>query len=771
MGVCANIEKDKRKNIKANNSFYLEGTIQGKEPKEVILKNKENNEDVKGSDPGNINNDNITNQTNNEIVKQSQKSSNANEDEFKKVTPDEDQKSKIKDSKINIKINYDLFDSKKSNNEIINNDKDKDNEIKKSLEGEKNLSSSNKILESKFLTNGNNNSIKENLEDNYKNFDINKEHYLICGDCNYYITHIYSVEFNDELNNFKFTYKCQCKQNENENKEKYLHEIINDKKMCDEHFSTEIKYICETCNKQICEKCKDSNAHLEHDIKQIITNEVIPESIMDSIKDKENNFKGFKIFEKIYDFYKRTRLPDERSRISEISRTNSEENPFKKSNEKNNENNGEIKKEQNEQENNEEKNSENKESKIKDENANEQEIQKKSENDINVKENLNVTKSKIETENKNINEMDLNNPGNMNNTNDNQRNEDDENENKNQNLNDNNPLNINEKKDNIDNIDNIGEKPEIINISQTNNNIPKENQEMNKLNGPNTNIINENNDINNDENNKNENSKIENDNRENAENENENKENLIDDNKYKENLEIENNNKENLDIKNNNIESGENNNNPKENERDSLPKQEENFEIINNLNNSTNSQQNQSKNNMTNNQLSLNKIDEKDTKIIEQSSNNPINNIISSNNENKFNENLIPNSMRQINQRTLKNYKNTKTLIGHENRIVSMIILSSGYIATGAYDNSIRIWDPKKNGQEALIESRFSIGYILCLLELKPNLIYAGNSVNAIDIFDLNIKSIDPNLRLKNILLVLLMMQKYLYGIPKKILK
>ena len=60
MGVCANIEKDKRKNIKVKNSFYLEGTIQGKEPKEVILKNKEIIRDVKGSDPGNINNDNIT---------------------------------------------------------------------------------------------------------------------------------------------------------------------------------------------------------------------------------------------------------------------------------------------------------------------------------------------------------------------------------------------------------------------------------------------------------------------------------------------------------------------------------------------------------------------------------------------------------------------------------------------------------------------------------------------------------------------------------------
>ena len=151
---------------------------------------------------------------------------------------------------------------------------------------------------------------------------------------------------------------------------------------------------------------------------------------------------------------------------------------------------------------------------------------------------------------------------------------------------------------------------------------------------------------------------------------------------------------------------------------------------------------------MTNQQISLQKVDETDTKIKEQNNINPIKNMISSNNENNFNENLLPNSMTQINQRIIKSYRNTKTLIGHEERIVSMIILSSGYIATGAYDNSIRIWDPKKNGKEALIDTRFSVGYILSLLELKPNLIYAGNSYNAIDIFDLNIKSIDPNLRL-----------------------
>ena len=82
----------------------------------------------------------------------------------------------------------------------------------------------------------------------------------------------------------------------------------------------------------------------------------------------------------------------------------------------------------------------------------------------------------------------------------------------------------------------------------------------------------------------------------------------------------------------------------------------------------------------------------------------------------------------QNTQKIIKQYKYTKTLTGHENRIVSMIRLSSGYIVTGAYDNSIRIWDITKSRKEALIDVRYSVGYILCLLELEPNKLYAGNS-------------------------------------------
>ena len=468
MGVCTSSEKPKSKDIKVSNSFYLEGYIKGKERKEVIQNINDDNRDIKSSNPENsINNSN--NKTNKDLEEGIQNSikdkddniSNSKEKEYKKVTPNIIEENKLKVSKNISKANYDLFGSQQSNNQ----NKDKDKEAKKSIVNENKLSSSNKELEQKKFTNGNNSSIKENLEDNYKDFDINKEHYLTCGDCNFCITYIYSVEFVKELNDFKFTYKCQCEQNENENKEKYLHEIIRDKKICDEHFATEIKYICETCKKQICQKCKDSNTHLDHDIKPIRNNEVIPESIMDTIKDKQKDFKGFKIFQKIFDFYKITKLPDEQeiSRNSENSRSTKkeEENPFKKSSEKNKE---EIKQEQNEQENKEEKKSENKESKIKDENINEQEIPKKSENDINVEENINVNKSKnkLENENENINGMNLNNLGNMNNIDDNERNEDNENENKNQDLNNNNnPLNINEQKEELNS---IGEKTEIINI-------------------------------------------------------------------------------------------------------------------------------------------------------------------------------------------------------------------------------------------------------------------------------------------------------------------
>ena len=72
----------------------------------------------------------------------------------------------------------------------------------------------------------------------------------------------------------------------------------------------------------------------------------------------------------------------------------------------------------------------------------------------------------------------------------------------------------------------------------------------------------------------------------------------------------------------------------------------------------------------------------------------------------------------------LREYKNTKTFIEEEEkdkkkdkekgkeknngRVVTLIKLESRYIAAGSYDSSIRIWDTKKNGKEALIQIKYS---------------------------------------------------------------
>ena len=73
-------------------------------------------------------------------------------------------------------------------------------------------------------------------------------------------------------------------------------------------------------------------------------------------------------------------------------------------------------------------------------------------------------------------------------------------------------------------------------------------------------------------------------------------------------------------------------------------------------------------------------------------------------------------------------------------RVVTLIKLESRYIAAGSYDSSIRIWDIKKNGKEALIQIKYSLGHILCLLEFRKNELIVGNSLNCIDIVDLMMK-------------------------------
>ena len=494
------------------------------------------------------------------------------------------------------------------------------NEINNNIDaGKNNLNSYvlksdiNKINKSNDLNSQNTPSKEEKENKNYEQFDINKDYYLTCPDCNninnnYFIQKIDSIDYISDEKDFKLIYKCFCELNDSNKKEKYLYELITEMPKCDVHDNENLIFFCNDCNTKFCLSCKKNNNHRLHNISIIIKEDIISDEIMNKILEQKDNFKGFDIFEKIYKLYHtQINLDDENS-----------DNP------------GETQEKKEEQENDENKSGLN----------------------------------KAINENQNMN----NDSQNMNN-----------NESQNQSM-------INEN------------QPEIEKIPSINNNkINEIAQNENEKKGPETNEVNNN-----------------------GFNE-ENKDNFLPSNNLPTEKDIK------FPEKNpTKVMSSSNNG-------EILP----NIEIMS-VNININSQ-----NQNTNDLILGNKND----------NNNNINNIndISSNNNNNNNENDNANQSKidniiDINQNDqidnqptyLKEYENTKTIKGHERRISSLIALESGYIATGSYDSSIKIWDITKEGDQALIKVKYSVGYVLCLLEFKRDELIIGNSENCIDIFDLN---------------------------------
>ena len=76
-----------------------------------------------------------------------------------------------------------------------------------------------------------------------------------------------------------------------------------------------------------------------------------------------------------------------------------------------------------------------------------------------------------------------------------------------------------------------------------------------------------------------------------------------------------------------------------------------------------------------------------------------------------------------------------KTLDQHTDKVVSLIQLSSGKIATGSYDKTIKIWDINNFKCEKTINEE---GNVICLLEFKPNLLLSGTDENTIQLWDIN---------------------------------
>ena len=111
-------------------------------------------------------------------------------------------------------------------------------------------------------------------------------------------------------------------------------------------------------------------------------------------------------------------------------------------------------------------------------------------------------------------------------------------------------------------------------------------------------------------------------------------------------------------------------------------------------------------------------------------------NIFDNNNDNKIpinsnNHNLANNNDYQ----DCMQYKCIKTLNGHKEKVVSLIELESGYLASGSYDNFIYIWDINTGNY---INKKKENGYVFCLLEFESNMILSGTSDNNINLWDIS---------------------------------
>ena len=107
-----------------------------------------------------------------------------------------------------------------------------------------------------------------------------------------------------------------------------------------------------------------------------------------------------------------------------------------------------------------------------------------------------------------------------------------------------------------------------------------------------------------------------------------------------------------------------------------------------------------------------------------------INNEASPNYLNNQNENLATINEEEndeINQ--FRQYQCTNTISENTDKIITLIQLKSGLIATGSLDCKIRIWDIENTYRIKEIEEN---GNVLCLLEFEENILLSGNDKNEI---------------------------------------
>ena len=200
--------------------------------------------------------------------------------------------SKINDeNNNNINYNYEYKYSIINNSINENNDDNKNNNINSI----NNISSFNNFNSINNISKDNGNDIITNK--NYDKFVPSKDYYLICPECDKNILNIESIKYDSDKKDFIVNYKCFC----DEKTPKFFYHIISDHPSYCENHRNELKFLKEESNTLLCEECLE--AHKDYKIKNILNKEVIPEEIMTKINEQKDEFKGFNIIRKIYEFY------------------------------------------------------------------------------------------------------------------------------------------------------------------------------------------------------------------------------------------------------------------------------------------------------------------------------------------------------------------------------------------------------------------------------------------------------------------------------------
>ena len=107
----------------------------------------------------------------------------------------------------------------------------------------------------------------------------------------------------------------------------------------------------------------------------------------------------------------------------------------------------------------------------------------------------------------------------------------------------------------------------------------------------------------------------------------------------------------------------------------------------------------------------------------------------------KYINNYKPGTIISKPQEEIMNYKNTKTIQAHNERISSLTKLQNDMIATGSYDGKVKIWDISKEEKDALVMVKNAIGTVFCLLEFEPDKLLGGTSANMVNLWDLSDKN------------------------------